>query len=134
MARYAVAYVSTLVVFFGFDLVFLSTIGGKAYKATLGDVLNPDFNLAPAVAFYLLFVVGILYFAVFPAFDAGRWQVAAMRGALLGFVAYMTYDLTNQAVIRNWTFGLTITDLIWGTVLTAVAATGGYLVTAALKF
>ena len=134
MARYAVAYVSTLVVFFGLDLVFLSTIGGKAYKAALGDVLNPNFNVAPAVAFYLLFVIGILYFAIFPAFDEGRWQIAAMRGALFGFFAYMTYDLTNQAVIRNWTLGLTITDLIWGTVLTAAAATGGYLITTALKF
>jgi uncharacterized membrane protein len=134
MARYAVAYISTLVVFFGLDLVFLSTIGGKLYKQTLGDVLNPDFKVAPAVAFYLLMMLGILYFVLGPALDEGRWQVAATRGALFGFFTYMTYDLTSQAIIRNWTFGLTITDLIWGTVLTAAAATGGYLITTALKF
>ena len=133
MARYAIAYFSTLIVFFGLDLIFLSTIGGKAYKQTLGDVLNPNFNVAPAVVFYLLIIVGILYFAVWPAFEDGRWQTALLRGALFGFFSYMTYDLTSQAVIRNWTLGLTITDLIWGTVLTAVAATAGYAITTALK-
>ena len=88
--------------------------------------------MAPAAAFYLLYVAGILFFAVFPALATGRWTTALGRGAALGLVAYATYDLTNAATLRGWSTTVTIADLCWGTALTALAATVGYLATRAL--
>jgi uncharacterized membrane protein len=83
------------------------------------------FELAPAAVFYAIYVVGIVVFAVAPALSSGRWTTAAGMGALLGLVAYATYDLTNQATLRDWPLSVTIADLCWGTFVTAVAASAG---------
>jgi uncharacterized membrane protein len=86
-------------------------------------MLFERFNLLPALLFYVVYVGGILVFAISPAFNTGRWTTAALHGAFLGFCAYATYDLTNQATLRNWP----VADLWWGTTLTSFAATAGYL-------
>jgi uncharacterized membrane protein len=130
MMKLLVAYGATLVVFLAFDFAFLGTFGAKAYRSTLGDVMASQPNLVAAVLFYLLFVGGIVYFAVFDALRQDRWAVATQNGAIFGFLAYMTYDLTGLAVIRNWTWGLAAIDIAWGTVLTAVAATAGAMIAA----
>ena len=70
--------------------------------------------------------------AVRPALDQSSLRLAAGNGALLGFFAYATYDLTNQATLRNWSTSLTLADLAWGTALSAAAATLGYLVARSL--
>lgn len=129
MKTYGIAYIATGLVFLAIDSIWLSTMASRLYRPLLGDLLADGFNLAPAVAFYLIYIAGILYFAINPALGAGRWQTAALNGAVLGFVAYATYDLTNQATLRNWPTIITLADLAWGTVLTALSATGGYLIT-----
>lgn len=131
MARILVAYVATLVAFVAIDAAYLASIGARLFKSTLGDVLAPSFAIPPAILFYLIFPIGLLIFAVMPALENGRWTHAAMFGALLGFFAYMTYDLTNWATIRNWTSTLTLVDLIWGTCLGAASATVAFFVTQA---
>lgn len=131
MARILVAYVATLVAFVAIDAAYLASIGARLFKSTLGDVLAPNVAVPPAILFYLIFPVGLVIFAVLPALESGRWTSAALFGALLGFFAYFTYDMTNWATIRNWTPTLTIVDVIWGTVLGAAAATVGFLVTRA---
>jgi uncharacterized membrane protein len=123
------AYATTGLAFLGLDAIWLSLTASRLYRPYLGDMLLPGFNLAPAVLFYLLYVVAIIVFAVQPAITEGRVVPAILRGALLGLVAYATYDLTNQATLRNWPVVVTIADLCWGTVLTASAATIGYLAT-----
>jgi uncharacterized membrane protein len=125
---YALAYAATAVIFVGLDFIWLSQMGQTFYRRILGDMAVEGFRLAPAVLFYAIYVLGIVILAIAPAFDAGRWQVALWRGLIFGLCAYATYDLTNQATLRNWSTALTLVDLSWGTFLTAAAATLGYLV------
>ncbi|MDI6028613.1 DUF2177 family protein [Corticibacterium sp. UT-5YL-CI-8] len=129
MKTLGIAYVATGLVFLAIDAVWLSTMASRLYRPLLGDMLTDGFNVAPAVLFYLIYIGGILFFALYPALGTGRWQTAALNGAVLGFVAYATYDLTNQATLRNWPTIITVADLAWGTLLTAASATGGFLIT-----
>jgi uncharacterized membrane protein len=125
---YVLAYAATAVIFLGLDFLWLSKMGPTFYRRILGDMALETFKLAPAILFYAIYVLGIVILAIAPAFDAGRWQVALWRGLILGLCAYATYDLTNQATLRNWSTSLTVVDLSWGACLTAVSATLGYLV------
>lgn len=128
MLRYAVTYVATLVIMLAIDFGWLSTMAGPLYRATLGDVLLENFRPAPALAFYLLYVVGIMVFVVPRDPAAFDWRQVAGFGALLGLVSYATYDLTNYATVKPWSLTLTLADMAWGTVLTAVGSTLGVLV------
>lgn len=126
MKSYAIAYGVSAVVFLAIDAVWLSTMASRLYRPLLGDMLAEDFNITAAAAFYLLYIFGIVFFAVRPALDGGSWGTAALAGALLGLVAYGTYDLTNHATLKGWPLAITLADLCWGTVLTAASATAGY--------
>jgi uncharacterized membrane protein len=98
------------------------------FRAILGDIILDQPRMTPAVLFYLLFPVGILYFASLPALSAGSLATAATRGAMFGFFTYMTYELTNHATLRLWSWNLVVVDTIWGSVLTAVSAVLGVAV------
>lgn len=130
--RLVVSYLSTGIVFLAIDAVWLSVMASRLYRPQLGDMMADKHNLTPAILFYLLYVAGIVVFAVQPALASGRWSMALMLGAFLGLVAYGTYDLTNHATLRNWPTLITVADLIWGTALTALSATAGFLITRAL--
>ena len=131
MSRYIAAYIATLVIFFALDFVWLSIMGNALYKPTLGDILLPKFSPAPALIFYVLYIVGVVIFAITPALQSGLWTSALLYGALFGFFAYGTYDMTNMSTLRNWTLQITVADMIWGTVLTGVSASLGYVVSKA---
>ena len=126
MAFWFAAYIATALSFLGCDMVWLSLSASRLYRPRIGALLLDDFSLAPAIAFYLIYIGGILVFATAPARATGRATVALARGALLGFVAYATYDLTNQATLRGWSTIITLADLGWGTVLTGIAASLGF--------
>ncbi len=125
---YIAGYIASLIVFFGVDMVWLSMMAGRVYRPTMGDIALSGVNLPPAIAFYALYPIGLVVFAVAPGLRAGSLSTAAVYGALFGFFTYATYDLTNQATLRNWTLTLSLTDMAWGTVLAALAATAGFLV------
>lgn len=129
MKDYLIAYVVTAIAFLAIDSVWLSNMANVFYRPVMGDMLAPSFRLAPAIVFYVIFVFGLVFFAVRPGLLANSGAVTLIHGALLGFVAYATYDLTNQATLKNWSWTLTIADLIWGSVLSAVSAYIGYWVT-----
>lgn len=131
MIRYVAAYVATLVVFLAVDSVWLTVMANRLYKPTLGDILLPKFLPAPAIAFYLIFIVGVVIFAVTPAIKSGEWTSALLYGALFGFFSYGVYDFTNMATLRNWTLTITLADVVWGTVLTGTAAALGYVISGA---
>jgi uncharacterized membrane protein len=127
MIRYVAAYVVTLVVFLSIDAVWLTTMANRLYKPTLGDILLPEFLPGPAITFYLIFIIGVVIFAVSPAIKSGDWTSASIYGALFGFFSYGVYDFTNMATLRNWTLTITLADVVWGTILTGTSATLGYL-------
>lgn len=120
------AYATAALAFLAIDAVWLSTMANLLYRPLLGDMLAPQFALAPAVLFYVIYIGGIVFFAIRPALATGRLATAALHGAALGFVAYGTYDLTNHATLRNWPAIITVADMIWGTLLTAAASVAGF--------
>ena len=113
---YAVAYVIALLLFAAVDITWLLTMGSKLYRQTLGDILLTDLRVAPAAAFYLMYPAGLVIFAVAPALKSGSPATALLLGALLGLLAYGTYELTNFATIRNWTLQITLIDIAYGVV------------------
>jgi uncharacterized membrane protein len=119
-----VTYLATLVVFCGLDFVWLSYAGEAIYRPAIGELLRSGFNAPPAVAFYLVYVFGLVYLSIRPA---ARLTQAISRGAVYGFCAYATYDLTNQATLRHWPLTLSLVDMAWGTAVSAVAVACGYL-------
>lgn len=131
--RYLVAYIVTAIVFLGLDALWLSQIALGMYRREIGALLLDKPNLVVAGLFYLLFVIGIVVLAILPALNGGTWINALIMGAVLGLVAYGTYDITNLSTLKNWSMTVTIADLIWGTALTAVSATVGYLVVSWFK-
>jgi uncharacterized membrane protein len=127
MKTIVIAYLATGIAFLIVDAIWLSTMADMLYRPLLGDKLAPQFHLAPAVVFYLIYIAGIVFFAVMPALDGGRLGKAALNGAILGLVAYATYDLTNQATLRDWPLSVTLADIPWGAFVTAIGASVGFL-------
>lgn len=128
MLKYALAYLAAGAAFAAVDAVWLTTVGPRLYRPALDEVLADTFSLPAAVAFYVIYIAGVLLLAILPAVreDAG-WPRALTNGALLGFMAYATYDLTNQATLKVWSTTITLADIGWGTFLTACAAAAGFL-------
>jgi uncharacterized membrane protein len=126
MRRYLVSYATTFVVLLVVDIPWLTVAGRLLYRPRLGALLAPDPILWAAACFYLIYSAGVVIFAVTPGLAADSAMRAATLGALLGIVAYATYDLTNQATLQGWSALVTIVDLAWGAVLTAVAAAAGF--------
>jgi uncharacterized membrane protein len=121
-------YIATLVAFGGVDMVWLGLMVQRLYRPALGELLAPDVNLPAAIAFYLLFPLGLMIFAVLPAAKSQSLGDATLFGALFGLFGYATYDLTNQATLRGWPVQLTLIDIAWGVALSGFAATIGWLV------
>lgn len=119
---YVAAYFAALLLFFLADMVWLGTMVSRLYRPALGDLLLSGVNMPPAIVFYLLYPVGLVIFAIAPALKSGNIATAMYLGALFGFFTYGTYDLTNQATLRNWSTTLTIADMAWGSVLGGVSA------------
>ena len=130
---YAKAYIATLIVFLGIDAIWLGLIARRFYGEQLGGLMRETPLMAAAGGFSLFYVVGIVFFAVAPALAAGSWKTAALNGALLGLIAYGTYDMTNLATLKDWPVTMSVVDMVWGGVLTGTAATGGYFAARALS-
>lgn len=116
-----VAVVVAALVFGGLDAVWLSWAGPNFYRPRLGELLADEFRLVPALIFYAAYIAAIVWFAVRPGL-AGGVGAAALNGALLGAICYATYDLTNQATLRDWSTTVTLADIAWGAFATAFAA------------
>jgi uncharacterized membrane protein len=123
---YAIAWFGTALAFLIADAIWLTQVGPRLYRPLLGELLSERLNVPAAAAFYLIYVSGITYFAVAPALQAGSLTRALINGALLGVVAYATYDLTNQATLKAWDIRVTLADMTWGAFASALAASAGY--------
>jgi uncharacterized membrane protein len=129
MGTIVIAYAATLIVFAACDAIWLGVVAADLYRAGIGHLLAATPNWTAAALFYLLFIVGLVHFAVMPGLRAARWSVATGNAALFGLIAYATYDLTNLATLRGWPVGVVVADLAWGTFVSAVASTAGYAAT-----
>lgn len=126
IGKLAALYGVCVVVFFALDFAWLSTATPRIYRPLLGDLLAEQPRLGVAAVFYLLYVVGIVALAVIPGLREGSVVGALWRGALFGFLAYATYDLTNLSTIRGWPWQVSAADMAWGTTLNSLVAVAGF--------
>lgn len=124
--KYISLFLITTLVFFAIDMIWLGIIAKNFYREKLGFIFTGEVNWWAAVIFYLIYIAGILYFSIIPGLDAGNWKMVLLNGAILGFLCYATYDLTNMATIKQWPLIVVVVDIIWGTVLTGSVAILSY--------
>jgi uncharacterized membrane protein len=125
-------YLSTAVIFLGLDAIMLKTVMRPVFETRIAHLLLDNLRLGPAMVFYLFYVAGVVWFVSLPALRAGApWQ-ALVQGAVLGAMAYGTYEFTNYATLRDWAPKMVAIDLAWGTVLTGTAAAAGVWITGTL--
>jgi uncharacterized membrane protein len=123
--RYVVLYLATLIVLIPVDFLFLGTVAKGFFTSEVGDMLG-EIRLAPAILFYLLYVVGILVFV--SGSTEASWQSTMLYGALFGFFCYATFELTALSLLKHWTWPVVIVDVSWGTFVTALSSTAGLLI------
>jgi len=133
MKRFLSAYLSTLVAFIVLDGLWLGVLMGPTYRAWLGTLMLAQPVIFPAVLFYLVYIVGIALIGVLPGLKVASLKHAAGYSALLGVMAYGTYDLTNWATLQGWPSQLALVDWAWGTFASGVAGAVGYWVVSRLK-
>lgn len=126
LINYLKLYLSVFALFLAIDMVWLGVVAGWFYRKHLGYLLSPDVKWSAAILFYLLFIAGLLVFAILPGLQAGSARRAVALGAFFGLVTYATYDLTNHATIKDWPLIVTIVDLMWGAVLSAILSYLGF--------
>jgi uncharacterized membrane protein len=132
MLKYLMVYGITLVTFFAVDMVWLGLVAKNLYRDQIGFIMKSQPNWPAAIIFYLIFILGLVYFVINPALESKSILEALLRGMFFGFITYATYDLTNLATLENWPLKITIIDLIWGTTLGGLVSTISYFVSSKL--
>lgn len=117
-----ISYLLTCVVFFAIDLVWLGVVAKDIYAKYLKDFLSPEVNWQAAIIFYLLFIIGLMIFAIYPAVAKDSYIQALVLWGLFGFFTYATYDLTNLATLKNRPIQIVFIDIIWWMVLCATVS------------
>jgi len=133
MTFYLKLYLAMVPVFFAIDIVWLAFVARGFYQKHLGYLLADKVNWPAALTFYLLFIAGILLFAVAPAVERNSLARAVVLGGLFGLFTYATYDLTNLATIKDWPLVVVVVDILWGITLCGLVAAAGFLIAGWLK-
>lgn len=121
-------YLLTVPVFFAIDMVWLGLIAKNLYQKQIGHLLSPNVNWGAAGIFYLVYIYGIIFFAVLPGVEKDSIRTVITNAALFGAIAYATYDLTNLATLKNWPTTIVYIDIFWGAVLSTLVAIAGYYI------
>jgi len=121
-------YIIALIVFFAIDLVWLGVIAKNLYSSEIGFIMSDKPNWIVAVIFYMIFIVGLVFFVINPAVEKNSWTYALFAGMFFGFITYATYDLTNLATLKDWPLKVTIIDLIWGSSICGTVSTVTFFV------
>jgi uncharacterized membrane protein len=114
--------------FFGIDLLWTGFLAKNFYRDHLGFLMKTNINWVASLIFYLLFIIGLVLFVIQPSIEKHSWLHALLFGSIFGLVTYSTFDLTNLAIIENWPVIVTIIDLIWGTVISAIVSLITYFI------
>lgn len=125
---YLQLYLLTVPLFFAIDMLWLGVVASEFYRQRLGHLLADEVNWAAALTFYLIYIAGILIFAVVPGLRDGALAQTALRAALFGFFTYSTYELTNLATLPDWPLSVVLVDTLWGVLLCTLVATGSYAI------
>ena len=128
ISYYVKLYGLTVPLFFVIDIIWLGVVAKSFYQKNLKYILSPNVNWTAAIIFYLIYIVGILIFAVVPAVTKDSLRYAVVWGALFGFFTYATYDLTNLALIKDWPLKIVVVDILWGVVLCSTVAVLSYYI------
>ena len=131
--QYIYLYLCTVPVFFLIDMVWLGVVAKGFYQQHLGSFIGP-INRPAAIIFYLIFIIGIIIFAVAPALETQSLIKAVVLGALFGLFTYATYDLTNLATLKDWPLIVVFVDIVWGMVLSGSVAAVSFIISRALFF
>jgi uncharacterized membrane protein len=127
--RIGIAYAASLVVFLLLDTTWITLVVSPLYKSQLGAIVLDKPSLPPAIVFYLLYMAGLVFFGVLPALREQSWLTGLVFGGLYGFFAYITYAMTNLAILKGWTGLVASSDVGWGTVVSAITAAAAYAIT-----
>ncbi len=125
-------FASTSIIFLALDAIMLIFVMSPLFERHIASLLIPDIRLGAAIAFYLVYIVGVLYFASVPSLAAGSSTHALLNGVLLGALAYGTYEFTNYATLKGWSWQMVCADVAWGALLTGISAWAGVLITRAI--
>ena len=127
LARFGLAYVVVLVAVALLDAVWLGVLTKDLYKREMGSLMADSFRAAPAILFYLLYPLALVYLVLWNA--PSGWTEALLRSAVLGLAAYGAYNLTNLSIVRSWPVQLSLIDWTWGCVVSALGGGAGYWAT-----
>jgi uncharacterized membrane protein len=125
MNKFVAAYLAAALLMFALDLLWLGVFAKTMYQQAIGHLMAEQLNVPAALTFYAVYAMGLLVFALVPQAEDPAWGRTILMGALFGFFAYATYDLSNLATLKAWPTRLTLIDMVWGTVLSAMAAGAG---------
>lgn len=124
LSTFLTLYAISVPVFFLIDMLWLGVIASSFYRDRIGHLM--EISWVPAILFYLIFLVGLTFFAIYPAASEGSLRMALLYGALFGFFTYATYDMTNLATLKDWPVSVVVVDIIWGTILGGAVAGATY--------
>ena len=128
MLKFLPAYLTTMIVMFILDIIWLNILAKPVYQQGIGHLMATQPNLLFAALFYMVFVFGIIWFAVVPNRTSNGIKSTFVAAAIFGFFVYASYDLTNLAMLKDWPLGMSLMDMTWGTLLSGVSASAGKLV------
>lgn len=120
--HWIVAYAAAAIVFGALDSLWLRWAAPNLYRPVIGEIMAEHVRVGAAAAFYLIYIAGMVWFAIRPALASGQVSTALLNGALLGGLCYATFDLTSQAVMKTWSTQISVMDIAWGAFATAAAA------------
>ena len=127
------AYVATIIPLAVLDTVWLMFVAKGFYSTHMSFLFSKTINFTPVLFFYTIYAFVALMLVVMPAVAANSWVEALWRGALLGLAAYGAYDLTNHATIAGWPLKMTLVDMGWGVVVTALTSVIAYFIISHFK-
>jgi uncharacterized membrane protein len=122
--KYGVAFLATIAVMVLLDITWFKLVMGNIFRSELGDIVLENPRIVAAAAFYVMYSIGIMWFVIFST-ESSSWERTLVLGALFGLIAYSTYDLTNMATLKAWTWKVAGIDILWGAFATALSAVAG---------
>lgn len=125
MKKYVLGYLATAVVMLGLDGIWLGVVAMPLYQKGIGHLMAAQVNLPAALAFYAMYITGLMVYAVSPVRDRAEWSKVVQSAALFGFFTYATYDLTNLATLNNWPASIVLVDIVWGMFISTAASLAG---------